>query len=248
MFTDTHCHILKEYYVDIPSVIASSKAKGITKIISNGSNYESNKETLELANLYEDIYAAIGFHPEDIGSFEDSMLNQIVDNINKIVAIGEIGLDYHYEPCDRESQKSLFEKQLALAEKYGKPVIVHSRDATEDTINILKKYPTVKGSLHCFSGSVETAKIYIKMGYKLGLGGVLTFKNAKIKEILKNIPPENILLETDSPYLAPEPVRGTKNEPANIAYIAKFVAKEYGITLKELSEITEKNVHDVFDI
>lgn len=248
MFTDTHCHISKEYYDDIDSVIKRAKDKNITKMIVNGANYESNKETLELATKYEGINAAIGFHPEDIEKFDDSMLQQIEQNVDNIVAIGEIGLDYHYEPYDRSAQKELFEKQLKLAEKYSLPVIIHSRDATEDTINILKKYPTVTGSLHCFSGSLETAKIYLKMGYKLGFGGVLTFKNAKLKEVLKGITLNDIFLETDSPYLAPEPVRGTQNEPSNVAYIAEFIAKEYGITLEELSAVTEENVHNTFDI
>ncbi len=248
MFTDTHCHILKEYYEDIDKIIENAKAAGITKMIVNGSNRESNLEVLALAQKYESIYAALGFHPEDIDNFEKGQLSIIENAIDEIVAIGEIGLDYHYEPCDRERQKELFESQLALAEKYHKPVIVHSRDATEDTIAILKKYPSVTGSIHCFSGSLETANIYIKMGYKLGFGGVLTFKNARLKEVLANIPVESILLETDSPYLAPEPVRGTTNEPANIRHIATFVDRELNLTLEEVSAITQKNVHDLFDI
>lgn len=248
MFTDTHCHISKEYYENINEIIKNAKDNGIAKMIVNGANLESNIETLELAKKHSELYAALGYHPEDLDKFKDEYLNIIEENINSIIAIGEIGLDYHYEPCDKEAQKMLFEKQLLLAQKYNKPVIVHSRDATEDTISILKKYPRVTGSLHCFSGSLETAKIYIKMGYKLGFGGVTTFKNAKIKEVLKNIPQEAILLETDSPYLAPEPVRGTKNEPANTLYVAKFIASELNITLDELSTITESNVKALFDI
>lgn len=248
MFTDTHCHLYKEYYNDLDRVIKRAQEAGIKKMIVNGSNLESNEEALTLSLNQDSIYAAIGFHPEDIESFDHTQLSIIVDNVDKIVAIGEIGLDYHYTPCDREAQKRLFASQLDLAKKYHLPVIVHSRDATEDTIEILKRYPEVKGSIHCFTGSLETAQIYIKMGYKLGFGGVTTFKNAKIKEILSKIPKESILLETDSPYLAPEPVRGSQNEPANIKYIAEFIAKELGVTTKELSTITEENVHDLFDI
>ena len=132
--------------------------------------------------------------------------------------------------------------------KYSKPVIIHSRDATKDTIDILREYPGLKGVIHCFSGSLETAKEYIKLGYKLGMNGVITFKNSKFKEVLKFLPIEALVLETDAPYLSPEPKRGEKNEPANIIHIAKFIADIKGVTLEELSKITEKNVKDIFDI
>lgn len=248
MFTDTHCHLYEEYYDDVDRVIERAKDAGIKRMIVNGSNLESNEETLALSQKHDSIYAAIGFHPEDIKTFDYRNLAIIEKNIDKIIAIGEIGLDYHYTPCDRDAQKKLFTSQLDLAKKYNLPVIIHSRDATEDTIEILKRYPEVRGSIHCFTGSLETARIYIKMGYKLGFGGVTTFKNAKIKEVLSKIPKESILLETDSPYLAPEPVRGSQNEPANVKHIAEFIARELGITLGQLSTITEENVHDLFDI
>jgi TatD DNase family protein len=164
------------------------------------------------------------------------------------VAIGEIGLDYYNGIIDHEKQKDVFRKQLELADKYNKPVIVHSRKATEDTINILKEFPNVKGSIHCFSGSVETANIYIKMGYKLGFNGVITFKNSNAFEVIEKLPLNVILLETDSPYLTPEPHRGTKNEPAYIEYVAKRICNIKGISMEKLSEITEKNVKDLFDI
>ena len=248
MFTDTHCHILKEYYEDIDTVVREAEARGITKMIVNGTNLATNLEVLSLAQNYKAIYAAIGYHPEDLADFREEDLNEIEENIDKIVAIGEIGLDYHYEPCDRISQMKLFRRQLDIAQKYHKPVIVHSRDATEDTIKILKEYPEVTGSIHCFSGSIETARIYIEMGYKLGFGGVLTFKNAHLKDVLKKIPPSAILLETDSPYLSPEPVRGTANTPANISHIVDFISREISLSPKEISHITEKNVRDLFDI
>lgn len=194
------------------------------------------------------MYAAIGIHPEEVNDYKEKDLEFIEEHIDEIVAIGEIGLDYHYDGYDKKRQIDLFEKQLKLAEKYEKPVIVHSRDATEDTINTLKKYPSVRGSIHCFTGSLETAKIYLNMGYKLGFGGVTTFKNAKIRAILDEIPDDGILLETDSPYLSPEPVRGSKNEPKNIYHIAKFIAEYKGVSLEYLSKITEDNVRTLFDI
>ncbi len=248
MFTDTHCHILKEDYDNIDIVIKDAKDAGIHKMINNGSNRQTLEEVLELSRKYDSLYGAIGIHPDSTEDFTKENLAFIEEHIHEVVAIGEIGLDYHYEGYDRETQLNLLEEQLKLAEKYSKPVIIHSRDATLDTINTLKKFPAVKGCIHCFTGSLETAKIYLKMGYKLGFGGVTTFKNAKLKEILKEIPLEAILFETDSPYLSPEPLRGTKNEPKNVLHIAKFISEVLGITLEDLSNITEQNVHDLFDI
>lgn len=248
MYTDTHCHIYKEYYDDINGVIERAKKVCVKKMIVNGTNLASNKEILALAKEYGEIYAALGYHPEDIESFKEEHLSLIKENIDSIVAIGEIGLDYHYEPCDKEAQKDLFRKQLDIASKYNKPVIVHSRDATEDTIKILKEFPHVHGSIHCFSGSLETAKIYISLGYKLGIGGVLTFKNAHLKELLHQLPLENFLLETDSPYLSPEPFRGQQNEPANVFTIVEFISREINVTKEEISTITEKSVNAIFDI
>ena len=248
MFTDTHCHISKEEYDDIDDIIKRATDNGIYKLINNGCNRQTNEEVLQLAQIYSNLYCAIGIHPDSAGEYTKEDLIFIEAHIDEAVAIGEIGLDYHYEGYDREKQIELFEAQLKLAEKYSKPVIIHSRDATLDTITILKKYPNVKGSMHCFSGSLETANIYLKLGYKLGFGGVTTFKNSKIKDVLKQIPNSAILLETDSPYLAPEPIRGTKNEPQNVRYIAEFVSQVKNIPLEELSKITEENVHNLFDI
>lgn len=248
MFTDTHCHISKDDYENVDEVVKRAFENGIHKMINNGSNRTTNEEVLELSKKHSNLYSAIGIHPDSIESYTKEDIDFIEKHIAEIVAIGEIGLDYHYDGYDKEKQIELFETQLELARVYSKPVIVHSRDATEDTINTLKKFPTVTGSIHCFSGSLETAKIYTKMGYKLGFGGVTTFKNAKIKDVLKELPDEVILLETDSPYLAPEPLRGTQNEPKNVRYIAEFVSQIRGITLEELSNITERNVHNLFDI
>lgn len=248
MFTDTHCHISKEDYDDIERVIEEATTSGITKMINNGSNMETIKEVLKIAEAHENVYAAIGIHPEATSEYTEENIGYLEKNIEESVAIGEIGLDYHYDGFDKERQLALFEAQLALADKYNKPVIVHSRDATEDTIKTLKKYPNVRGSIHCFAGSLETARIYLNLGYKLGFGGVVTFKNAKLKNVLKELPLDAILLETDSPYLSPEPVRGTQNAPKNVYHIAKFIAEIKGISLEELSNITEANVHQLFDI
>ena len=248
MFTDTHCHIYKEYYEDINKLNESASSTGIKKMINNGVDFKSNNEVLEVHKKYQNIYPALGFQPQNLETFIDEQLSQIEINAPKIVAIGEIGLDYYYEPYDKDLQKKVFEKQMQLAEKYNLPVIIHSRKATEDTIEIIKKYPSVRGVIHSFSGSLETANIYIKLGYKLGINGVLTFKNSNLYKVIEKIPVESILLETDSPYLTPEPHRGEKNSPSNIIFIANKICEIKNIRLEELSKITEQNVKEIFDI
>ena len=245
MFTDTHCHVLKEYYDDISSILMNANNNGINRIINAAYNYESSIEVLDLINQYENVYGVIGLHPENcLEDFNYDIFNNIPD---KIIGIGEIGLDYHYGKEDMDKQIEIFNKQLSIAEKINLPVVVHSRDATLDTINILKKYK-VKGVIHSFSGSYETALEYIKMGYKLGVNGVITFKNAKLKDVIAKIEPKNIILETDSPYLTPEPYRGHRNEPSHVLEIAKYVADLYHISTSELSVITNKNIKEIFGI
>lgn len=249
MFTDTHCHIFSEYYEDILRIIDDSKNNNVIRFINNGCDSKSNREVLELVLKYQDMYGAIGIHPESVLEYTEEDLNFIEENLSnpKIVAIGEIGLDYHYGKETKEEQIILLEKQLKLAEKYNLPVIIHSRDATEDTINILKKYK-VRGTIHSFSGSLETANIYIKMGYLLGINGVITFKNSHLKDIVKQIPVDKIILETDSPYLTPEPFRGKQNNPAHILDIANYISDLYGISLEDLSNITNNNIKNMYNI
>ena len=249
MFTDTHCHIYKEYYENIEEVLKNAKKSNVNRMINNGCDKKSNEEVLELTKNYENIYGAIGIHPENIEEYKEEDLKWIEENLkqSKIIAIGEIGLDYHYTKENKTEQIKLLERQLKIAEQYHLPVIIHSREATEDTINTLKKYK-VTGVIHSFSGSLETAKIYIKMGYLLCINGVITFKNSKLKEVIKEIPLENIILETDSPYLTPEPFRGKKNEPARIKEIAEFICNLKGISLEDLATITNHNIKRIFDI
>ena len=246
-FVDTHCHVFKSDYENIDEILENASNKYIKYVINNGSNNETNKEVLELIKKYPNMYGAIGIHPEDVDGVMQEDIQFIEDNLGneKIVAIGEIGLDYYYTKDNKEEQIKLFESQLALAEKYNMPVIVHSRDATEDTINSLKKFKC-KGVIHSFSGSLETAKIYIKMGYLLGVNGVITFKNAKIKDVIKEVGLKNIVLETDSPYLTPVPFRGTQNNPGHVLEIAQFVADLYNISLEELAEQTNKNITEMY--
>ena len=249
MFTDTHCHIYKEYYKNINNIIKNAQTLNITRMINNGCDAKSNKEVLTLINKYPNMYGALGIHPEVVDTYTKEDLLFIEKNIKnkKVIAIGEIGLDYHYTKDNKEKQIDLFESQLKLAEKYKLPVIIHSREATEDTINILKKY-NITGVIHSFSGSLETAKIYIKMGFLLGINGVITFKNSKLKDVIKEIDLTYLVLETDSPYLTPEPYRGTQNEPARIYNIAEYICDLKNISKKTLGEITNENIHRIFDI
>lgn len=249
MFTDSHCHIYNEYYNNIDKVLEEATNVNINRVINNGCSNTSNMEVLELIKKYPNMYGAIGIHPEEVDNYTEEDINFIEKNLsnNKVIAIGEIGLDYYYTKDNKDTQIKLFERQLMLAEKYNIPVIIHSREATEDTINTLKKYK-VTGIIHSFSGSYETAEIYIKMGFLIGINGVITFKNSKIKEVIKKLPLDNIILETDSPYLTPEPFRGKQNNPSHIFDIALFVSNLFNISLDDLSKITNANIKRIFDI
>ena len=249
MLVDTHCHIYKSYYEDIDEVIKRAREVGINKLINNGCDARSNAEILSLVLKYEGMYAAIGIHPSEADSYEPADLDFIEKNLSndKVVAIGEIGLDYYWVKNNRERQIELFEHQLRLAEKYEFPVIVHNRDATFDVIDILRKY-NVKGVIHSFSGSYETAKELVDMGYFLGINGVVTFKNSKLGEVLKKIGLENLILETDSPYLTPHPFRGEKNDPAKVKVIAEYLADLFHKNIVEIEKITNENVVRIFDI
>jgi len=250
MFIDTHCHLEKEFYKNIDEVISANKRAGMSKMIVSGCNKDEIIEVLEYSKKYEDVFLTIGFHPEVANYINDSdlrWLEEIINNNNKIVGIGEIGLDYHYDGYDKKTQIDIFEKQLKIAEKLKLPVVIHSRDATMDTINILKKY-SLKGDIHCFSGSLETALIYINMGYYLGIGGVVTFKNSKLGDIVSKIPLSKILLETDSPYLTPTPFRGELNSSKYIPLIAKKISESLNISIDDVYEQTTNNAIELFNI
>ncbi len=246
MFCDTHCHVLKEYYQgEIGNILSLAKNNGVDRIINAGYNTSSSKEVISLTKQFDNMYGVIGIHPENVLEEVDLTIFNNIDK--KIVGIGEIGLDYHYTKETRDKQIEMFEYQLDLAEKLNLPVVIHSRDATQDTIDILKRHHNF-GVIHSFSGSLEVAKEYIKMGFALGINGVVTFKNCNLKDTLKNIDINSIVLETDSPYLTPVPFRGNQNNPSHIKDIATFVAEIYGISVAELAEITNKTVARIFDI
>ncbi|CDF20013.1 hydrolase TatD family [Clostridium sp. CAG:609] len=248
MFVDTHCHIFKSDYDNIDEVLNNASNNNVKYYINNGSDREYNKEVLELVKEYDNMYGALGIHPETVDDYSLDDIEFIKNNLSnkKIVAIGEIGLDYHYTKENKDEQIKLLEMQLSLAEEYNLPVIIHSRDATEDIINTLKKF-NCRGTIHSFSGSLETAKIYIKMGYLLGVNGVITFNNCNIKDVIKEVGLDNIVLETDSPYLTPVPYRGMQNNPSHILDIAKFVSELYNVSLEELSYRTNENIKRMYE-
>ena len=246
---DTHCHVLNEEMDNYIDIIEECKNKDISMII-NGYDNKSNKEIIDLADKYDNVYAAIGLNYDQIDYFTDKDLEELEELIksNKIIAIGEIGLDYYWTKDNKDKQIYFFEKQLELAEKYNLPVIVHSRKASEDSLNIIKKYK-VKGSMHCFAGSIETAKEFIKLGFKIGVDGPITYpNNVKGIELIKELPIESLLLETDSPYLTPEPNRGKQNSPLNLIYIAEKVADIKEISTDEVIDKTTNNAKELFNI
>lgn len=251
MLIDTHCHLSREDYDDIDLVIKENRENGIGKIVVSACTKESILECLEYIEKYDDVYLTIGFHPSETESYNNDelkFLRETIKNNKKIVGVGEIGLDYHYGKDDQLKQIEMFINQMKLAGDLNLPVVIHSRDATEDTIKILKEFPNVTGVIHCFSGSVETAKIYIKMGYKIGIGGVVTFSNSKLFEVVEAVGIENIVLETDSPYLTPVPYRGKKNSSKYIPFIAEKISEILKISVENVSLETTKNACSVFDL
>ena len=250
MYIDTHCHLSIEDYEDIDEVLRENREAGIHKIIISGCTRDSIVESLSYADQFQDVYVTIGYHPSEALSTKEEDLQLLEKQIhnNKVVGIGEIGLDYHYGKEDIQEQQDLFRKQLALADQYHMPVVIHSRDAVQDTINILKEYPNVKGDIHCFSGSLEVARIYISMGYYIGVGGVVTFKNSNLGSVIKEIGLSSVLLETDSPYLTPEPYRGKRNSSKYVPLIAEKLSELLQIPIEEVATITTKNAVTLFDL
>ena len=244
MYIDTHCHLEKKEY-NVEEIIKNIENN---IIIISGYNDESNIEVIELIDKYPNVYGTIGIHPSDVKTSNIDIINKYV-NHPKIVGIGEIGLDYHYGKEDIKLQKEMFVKQINIARKNNKPVVIHSRDASLDTLEIIKENSDVNYTMHCYSYSLETANILLKYNVMFGIGGVVTFKNSKeLKRVVENIPITNILLETDSPYLTPEPYRGEKNEPKNVLLVAEKIAELKNMSKDEVLEITTKNAINRYNI
>lgn len=250
---DTHSHIDMPDFEDLDEIISNAKTAGVEKIVVPSVDRNSFEKVLEISHKYEGVYCALGIHPSE-AKFEakgakDEDFEEIIRlaSNNKVIAIGECGLDYYWDKSFVEEQKKVFAKQIEIAIALKKPLIVHDREAHHDTFEMLKDVKEVPVIMHCFSGSWEFAKECIKKGFYIALGGVVTFKNAKkVHEIAKNIPLEHLLLETDAPYLTPEPYRGKRNEPAYVKFAAEKIAEIRGVSLDEIAQATTKNANEIF--
>lgn len=246
---DAHAHLIDEHYTDVDSMIRAFKDNGLSLVISVGCDKESALKTIELAKKYDNVYAVIGFHPDYVDEYDESIFKNLTDP--KVVGVGEIGLDYHTTKDNIDKQKAIFVRQLEIANKYGLPVQIHSRDAVGDTLELLKQHKNLLnngGIWHCFNESVEVFKEARKLGLIVSFGGVTTFKNAKKStEIIKNAQLDEFVLETDCPYLTPEPLRGkVVNEPKYVKYVAQHIADVKMTNIKNIIDSTDKNVYNLF--
>lgn len=253
MIFDTHAHYDDEAFdEDREALLNSMKEGGVGRIVNIGANMETSQRTVELTGQYDFMYGAVGVHPSDTGDMTQDDIETLREwsRESKILAIGEIGLDYHYPEPAREIQKNWFIRQLMLAQEENLPVVIHSRDAAADTLEILKEYGRgLGGVIHCFSYTKEMAAEYVKLGYYIGIGGVVTFKNArKLAEAVEVIPLERLVLETDCPYLSPEPHRGTRNSSLNLTYVAQTLAQLKGVSYDEIIGQTEQNAQAMYRI
>jgi len=254
MLIDSHAHLDDEKFdEDRDDVIKSLKEDGIDIVINPGADLNSSIKAVSLAEKYENIYAAVGVHPHSVTEMDEATMDMLRSfaKKDKVVAIGEIGLDYYYDYSPRDAQKKWFREQLNLAKEVGLPVIIHSRDAAGDTLEIIKEAQDgrLRGVMHCYSGSLDMAMEYIKLGFYISFAGPVTFKNSKkSKEVAKAIPLDRLLIETDSPYMTPEPYRGRRNEPKYVRYVAETIAEIKGISLEDIAERTSENAKKLFGI
>lgn len=252
MIFDTHAHLDdRAFDEDRPALLDALPTQGIRLVMNPGCSLASSRAAVALAAQQDYVYAAVGSHPDAADEVTEAAIEAyraMALGNPKVKAIGEIGLDYHYEDIPRDIQKKAFRMQMALAQELGLPVIVHEREAHEDGMNIVEAFPAVKGVFHCYSGSLEMAKVLIKKGWYIGFGGVLTFKNArKAVEVASQIPLERIVLETDCPYMSPEPVRGTRNDSRNIAHVAAKIGEIWQMDAQSVLDLTAENAKRIFN-
>lgn len=254
MLFDTHAHLDdKRFDDDRDELIRGLPERGVSRVITPGIDVDSSKKCVDLADKYDIVYAGVGIHPHEASKLEDNYLDQLrtMAQNKKVVAIGEIGLDYYYDFSPRDIQKQRFIEQIELAAELKLPIIIHNRDSHEDMLNILREHKDLinGGVMHCFSGSWEMAKIVLDLGLYISLAGPVTFKNAKKPvEVAKNVPLDRLLIETDSPYLTPVPYRGKRNDPGHVALVAEKIAEIRGITVEEVGRITTENALNLFKI
>ena len=254
MIFDTHAHYnSKQYEDDRDQVLNSLKEAGVEKVVNIAAEWESLEATLKLTEEYPFVYGTVGIHPDHVGELSPERLEIIrqMSRKDKILAIGEIGLDYHWMVSPKEMQKEWFIRQLELAREENLPVVIHSRDAARDTFEIMRDVHagSTQGVIHCYSGSVEMAREYVKLGYYLGIGGVVTFKNSKVlKRVVEEIPLSHLVLETDCPYLSPVPYRGKRNSSDRLTYVAEAIASLKGCDREDVERITWENAHRLYGL
>jgi len=252
MYFDTHAHYDdRRFNEDRDELLKSMRDAGVSLILNSGSSLRSSRFGLKLADKYDFVYASVGVHPHDSKSMSDDTVSELEKLLlhPKAMAVGEIGLDYHHNFSPPDVQRLRFREQMELARRLGKPVIIHEREALRDTLDIISEFKDLSGVFHCFSGSWETAKIILDMGWYLSFTGVITFKNArKSLEVLENMPDDRLLIETDCPYLTPEPKRGKRNSSLYLPYICDMVAQVRGLSLKEAADLTSENGKRFFRI
>lgn len=250
MFIDTHCHISDTEGINPDLYVEHAKQVGVELLIASFCEKNDILLSTKFVDKYKNLYACCGYHPEIANKIVENdyeILENLIKNYPKIVAIGEIGLDYYWNKDNKEKQKEVFRKQLEIAERLNIPVVIHSRDSIGETYDILKEYK-VCGVIHCFSGSLEMARKFIDLGFLLGIGGVVTFKNSKLYQVVEQIPLTSIVLETDSPYLSPDPNRGKINESSNIPLIAEKISFIKNVNLEEVGKVTTDNAIKLFDL
>ena len=259
-YFDTHAHYYderfdEEYEGGAEALLSSLNLENVSFIINVGTEPDTSKRAIAQAKQHGNMYTAIGIHPSDARFIDDldmalsEIEHLILDKESKCVALGEIGLDYHYEGTDKEMQMALFRRQMQMAERLSLPVVIHDRDSHEDVMTVIREFPSVKGILHSFSGSAEMARELVKLGYMISFSGTVTFKNARRpKEAAAVVPLDMLLIETDAPYLAPHPKRGTLNHSGNLEYTNRELAEIKGISEEECARITEENARRIFGI
>lgn len=253
MIFDTHAHYDDEQFNDDrDEILSTMKENGVDKIVNISASYKSCERVADMVQRYPFMYAAVGVHPDHVGELDEESFARMKELYarDKVIVVGEIGLDYYWDNESHDIQKKWFIRQLELARELHLPVLIHSREAAADTMEIMKEHGQgLGGVIHCYSYSKEMAKEYVKMGYYIGVGGVVTFKNAKkLKETVAEIPLESIVLETDCPYLAPEPFRGKRNNSAYIKYVAEEIARIKSVTYEEVVAQTEVNARNMYGI
>ena len=249
MIIDAHCHLYyDELANDIDNVLQRAKEAGVTRLVCVGTNIEDSKKCLSITENNDDIFASSGVHPHDSKDVVEGYTDEIYElmEYESMIAIGEIGLDYYRNLSDAETQKKVFKDQMEVAQDLDKPVIIHNRDADVDTLQIISEYSNVVGVAHCFSSSLETAQAFLELGYYISFSGNVTYKNSHLPDVVKSIPLDRVMVETDSPYLSPEPERGKSNEPSRIIHTLSKLSEIYGLSYEEMAKHTYDNTTELF--